>query len=345
MIPYWVVFLVPIFATLLPFVSARDLHVFSLFIFLLLASFLIGLRIEVGADWFAYERMFDAIGSKTFSEAIRFSDPAYALLNWICFQFGLGVVGVNTVCVFLFIYGLLQFCKSQPLPWLAISIAVPYLIIVVGMGYTRQAVAIGFVLWALTVWRDSKSLKFFFLVSVAVLFHKSAIVMMPFAFLMQKKSFLTRLIIITFLIILMYVFFRNFFASSAYLAYFVNNSYFSSGALIRVIMNLIPTIILFIFYRRFSKFDDRNLWMVIGFLSIISFFSVQVLSTATDRFALYLSPIQIAVFSRIPLVVNNKLARDLSLIGIMLFYTGVLYVWLNHAVHASYWVPYNSIFQ
>ncbi len=42
--------------------------------------------------------------------------------------------------------GLVQFCRKQPLPWLALAVAAPFIIIVVGMGYTRQSVALGFIL-------------------------------------------------------------------------------------------------------------------------------------------------------------------------------------------------------
>ena len=46
-----------------------------------------------------------------------------------------------------FIIGLTIFVKSLPNPWLGYVIAFPYLITVVGMGYSRQAVVIGFSLW------------------------------------------------------------------------------------------------------------------------------------------------------------------------------------------------------
>lgn len=40
----------------------------------------------------------------------------------------------------------MRFARSQPDPWLAVLVAVPYLVIVVAMGYSRQAVAIGILL-------------------------------------------------------------------------------------------------------------------------------------------------------------------------------------------------------
>ena len=38
---------------------------------------------------------------------------------------------------------LIRFCLAQADPWLSVLIAIPYMVIVVAMGYTRQAVALG----------------------------------------------------------------------------------------------------------------------------------------------------------------------------------------------------------
>ena len=72
------------------------------------------------------------------------------LLNWFAGQNELGIWFVNTICGGIFSYGLIAFARSQPRPWLALAVAVPYLIIVVAMGYTRQAAAIGFVMLGLS---------------------------------------------------------------------------------------------------------------------------------------------------------------------------------------------------
>ena len=43
----------------------------------------------------------------------------------------------------IFAIGLVVFCRNLPRPWLALAVAVPYLVIVVAMGYSRQGVALG----------------------------------------------------------------------------------------------------------------------------------------------------------------------------------------------------------
>jgi apolipoprotein N-acyltransferase len=62
-------------------------------------------------------------------------------------------------------------------------------------------------------------------------------------------------------------------------------------------------------------------------------------STADDRVALYLIPLQLFVLSRLP----DVMMRDQALASVFLVVLCsalIQFVWLNFAVHAEYWVPY-----
>lgn len=83
-----------------------------------------------------------------------------------------------TVCAAIFVIGLAKFALRQPNPWLVL-IAVPYLIIVVAMGYTRQAAAIGLVMWGLATFDRGRVRQFAVAVLAAVTFHFTAIAMLP----------------------------------------------------------------------------------------------------------------------------------------------------------------------
>ena len=89
------------------------------------------------------------------------------LLNWFAGQNELGFWFVNTVCGGIFSYGLIAFARSQPRPWLALAVAVPYLIIVVAMGYTRQAAAIGFVMLGLVRLGNGSFVRFALCIALA----------------------------------------------------------------------------------------------------------------------------------------------------------------------------------
>ena len=59
-------------------------------------------------------------------------------------------------------------------------------------------------------------------------------------------------------------------------------------------------------------------------------------STAVDRLALYIMPLQIAVLSRLPLI----LGRRLGVLIVVLYSVAIEFVWLNFATHARFWIPY-----
>ena len=151
MLPYWLLFLIPAFQAL----NATQVKVIKsgykrwpymwrfYFIFLF---FMIGLRHEVGGDWLQYLYLLEVGKNLSFSESVIFSDPAFGTINWIAAQYNFGIYFVNSIFALIFTWGLLVFCRSQPLPWLALVVAVPYLITVVAMGYSRQGVAIGLIM-------------------------------------------------------------------------------------------------------------------------------------------------------------------------------------------------------
>jgi len=109
----------------------------------LITAAMIGLRFKVGADWDAYLIIHTAIARLGPGEAIRYWEPGFVLINYLADRLGAEIWLVNLIAGAIFMYGLVKFARSQPEPWLAALVGVPYLIIGVGMGYTRQAAAIG----------------------------------------------------------------------------------------------------------------------------------------------------------------------------------------------------------
>src|SRR5690606_3675088 len=79
-------------------------------------------------------------------------------------------------------------CKNRRYPLMSALVAIPYLIVVVGIGYTRQSAAIGlFFLAILSIERD-KLAKYLFWVALAATLHKSAIVMAPLGVLASSNN-------------------------------------------------------------------------------------------------------------------------------------------------------------
>src|SRR3954452_9573754 len=101
----------------------------ALFLATLFPVFLIGFRYRVGTDYPTYLATFERINHLSLTRSLGVADVGYAALNWAVAQVGGGFWMVNLVCGVLFTYGLIKFAKIQPNPWLAVTIAIPYLVI------------------------------------------------------------------------------------------------------------------------------------------------------------------------------------------------------------------------
>ena len=86
---------------------------------------LIGLRVEIGADWGTYlVHLYNQI-DMPLSYPIFSKEPGYALANWTSARLGWDIYGVNLICSAFFSAGLVSYCRKQPYPWLALVLAFP----------------------------------------------------------------------------------------------------------------------------------------------------------------------------------------------------------------------------
>jgi hypothetical protein len=306
---------------------------------IVLVALMIGLRSEVGADWPTYKLLFTYATYADLGRALSIGDPGYQFLNWMVRQLDVEIWLVNLVCAGIFSWGLFRFAQAQPSPWLAVLVAVPYLIIVVAMGYTRQSVAIGILMAGLAaVHRGASTLRFAAYVALAATFHKTAVVALPLVVFSSEKN---RAVGVLTGIIAIYFFYTAFLADSVdkFVRNYIQAEYSSQGAAIRVAMNLVPAT-LFLFLQRRLGFADRErrIWF---YHSLAAFGMLALLlmlrsSTAVDRLALYIMPLQMAVLARVPNVVGARQGT----IMVVVYSLAVQFVWLNFATHSKYWLPY-----
>lgn len=141
----------------------------------------IGLRHEVGDDWNNYLSWLEVARGADLAAALQFTDPGYALLNWLGANWFGGIYFVNFACAVLAVIPLVIFCKRQANPALALLIAVPYVITVVYMGYTRQSVAVGFGMLAMLAVQQRAIRQYLIFVTIAALFHKAAVCLLVLA--------------------------------------------------------------------------------------------------------------------------------------------------------------------
>jgi hypothetical protein len=339
---YWALFAWPAAALLSRQRAAPGLSLAIWVATVVVFAVLIGLRDQVGGDWGSYQRQYLRIAGLDFLDALLYgrTDPGYAALNWVASRVDGGVHLVNTVCALVFMIGVSVFCRRQPLPWLALLVAVPYLIVVVAMGYTRQSAALGFVLVALVALQDGRLRAFVVLISAGALFHKSAVLLLPFAALAVTERRAWTAVWVGTVSVLMAALLLLEHRDALWRAY-VTAGMVSEGGSIRVTMNAIPALMLLAFRRALTPpGTERNLWCWIAVFALAMLPLVAVASTAVDRLALYFLPIQAFVYARLPLLFAEPARRSIIVFAIVGGYALVLWVWLNFAVHAPNWLPY-----
>nr|WP_314444319.1 EpsG family protein [uncultured Sphingomonas sp.] len=305
-------------------------------------TLMIGLRFTVGGDWGTYFVLFRRAGFQTFDQAIAQSDPGYALLNWTAQQLGSDVWLVNLACGLLTVWGIAALVRREPQPWLALLIAVPYLVVVVGMGYTRQAAALGLVMVGLARLLDTGSIaRLVFWVALGTLFHKSAIICLPLVAFTGRRSKAVDLALLASAAVGLYTLFVQD-SVDRLVRNYIDLRYSSSGAAIRISMSLLPAVIFLLFRRRlgFSE-EESRLWRNFSLVTLGATVALLLSpsSTAVDRVALYLLPIQFVVLARIP---GTLVSRSFGNLLVAAYTAAVLFIWLNYAANAQSWLPYRT---
>jgi hypothetical protein len=351
MIPYWTLFAIPALVALnsLPTRGIRrDGTRFTRFeavwlLSLVALTLMIGLRYRVGGDWGAYFTYLQQARVMSLGETLLRDDPGYRLLNELAVLTGWDMVFVNSVSGLLFSAGLLAFCRSLPRPWLALTVAVPYLVIVVSMGYTRQSIAIGLVMFGLVALGRRHPVKFIVWVLIAALFHKSAVVLLPIVALTATRD---RWLIILLVIITGVIGYRVLLGDAAehLIRNYVTAQYASAGALFRLGMNAVPAALLLIYRHRIRiPLAEYKVWILFALISLallIGFFVTNA-STALDRIALYMIPLQLFVFSHLPDLMGRYHRRNPAIVLlIVIYYALILTVWLVFGNFSRAWLPY-----
>lgn len=349
MIVYWLMFGFPALAATLTWQRGKpgDLNKLALSLLVIAFVIVIGLRYNVGADWLVYETIMWNISLVDLGTAMfQYGDPGFNLIGWVATRVGAEVWGANFVCGIILVAGLVHFCRQQDDQWLALCAAVPYLVIVVGMGYVRQGAAIGLLLVALVRFERGQVARSLVWIAVAATFHASAVILAP---LMAAAVVRKNIALVVPVAIagggLFYLLLQS--RLDSFYSIYIEAEYDSSGAMVRLLMNAIPGLLMLLFRRRFPGSPvGRALWLWFAVLSLLLVVAVLVSPSTTliDRVGLYLIPIQVYVFGNLTVGIGVKdRGRLLITVLAIAYYAAILFVWLNYATHSSFWLPYRFL--
>ena len=342
MIPYFFLIAIPVVFAFIPIDKKSAIQKILLFFTGIIYIFFIGFRHEIGSDWSSYLRMYDYIGSGTLTEGFERTEPGYVILNWLMAKINAGIYGVNLVAAIIFVLGLVKFAEKMPQPWLGLVSVTPYLVIAVGLGLTRQSAAIGLVFYMMAGWDKNSSVKNIIISLLAISFHYTAFIALVFVLQSMKMPVWLRWIFLLSGSAISFVILTKTEQYAVYEQLYVSQKIESFGALQHIALNAIPAIIYLIFIKKWNiTYGKNNLISLLSYLSLLSLLGISLSSTSTamDRLSLYLSPIQMLVYSSIPVVFKNKFFSVI----IVVMSLAILYAWLNYSNTAIDFLPYNNI--
>lgn len=347
MLPYWGLFVFSAVLALLPVWRPNTTR--GVVVAIVLSIFLVifvGLRFNVGGDWVTYDRIFLEVNRLDLFEALAAFDSLYSLINWVVGNLGGDIWHVNLICAAVFTYGLCRLCMTFPYPAVGWLTAVPFLIIVVAMGFTRQGASIGCLMAAIASYEGRLTPRLLLWSLAALGFHKSAILFLPIFVFATTRNRVVSLIAgaVTGVLFLAVFVLGN---VGRFLDIYVEAEMQSSGAAVRLALGLVSAILYFLFIDRAGVLGERQrLWRYTGFLALLLLpvYLYSTSSTVVDRVAYFLLPFQLMTFGYLPYMVRRSpMAIYVVISGIIMFNFVIFFTWLYFADNANYWIPYRNV--
>ena len=299
----------------------------------------------MGADWATYENIFDFfrnLRSEDLLMAARI-EPCYGALNYLAYLVGGDVHLVNLICAFLMLVGLVKFSHLMNLDaCLVLFLSTPYLLFAVGMGYTRQAVAIGIAFAALGYWIRGHHKTCYAAILLAVGFHYSAV----FLFLIiAMKNPRRALLIIPCAVLCAFVLIKT--LLSNYFSLYVENTedLHSSGVWLRLAMLLAGAATVYAQRARWRRYP--TLFRLLENASVLTISLVPVAffaSTLADRVCLYLFFLYLVALGRV-VSFSKPITRNIAFTTLIAATYGIFFLWFGISSYAaSSWIPYHMSF-
>ncbi len=100
-----------------------------------------------------------------------------------------------------------------------------------------------------------------------------------------------------------------------------------------------------LFYRRWKAiWQDADIWRVLSLVAIALIPMTFVASTAVDRIGLYLLPLQLVVFGRLPSLMRGMALQHATVAGVIFVYAVSFGVWQHLGQFAAgLWLPNSSL--
>ena len=306
----------------------------------------IGLRFQTGTDWFGYMNQLRVVKYLDLPKIWQQAEPGFWTLLWINDRTGWGLTGINIMSATVFLIGLFAFARKTASPWIAVAVATSYLVLTLGMGGIRQAMAMGLIFIVLADWNKRSTASKLLFIGAASLFHFSAVFMA--AFLAFGKGSSRRLQVLGIfgagLVVILLARSQPEQVDVYMQRYVGEGSVVAQGAIFHALLNALPAGVYLLFRKRWREYFGPNPLLIALSLAALAMLPlVFVSSIAASRLSMYLTVAPMMIWASAPLVFGGQKSQAQLAAGVLAVQAGVMVVWLAFANVAPAFFPYRNV--
>ena len=341
-------------------ITKNFLFIINISCFTLIVIFT-GFRFNVGADWNTYFSLFNQFKEFGFPSIQIFtsSDPIYITLNILSHRTSNSIYLVNLLIAFLFFISLYFLIQNQEDKLISILSSFLLVVIILNMGYARQALAVSFILFFFIFFIKKKYLTSSFFVILSILSHKTSILVFGLIFLIFLLSNLKFLkikyfFLVFFLSLIFFYYYRIDITRMIELYVYkdiplhitVKQKMTSEGVLPKILYILPYILIFFVFKKiKFINNNEKYIFHSLIFFVILSIPFLGYFSSLVDRILVYIYVLPSLIVPKvleIQYFQDKKKKFNLEIVVIIYSFLSVV-TWLMYANHSDYWVNYQNI--
>ena len=174
-------------------VSKKNLKILNLIVFFITIIFT-GFRYEIGADWNTYISLFNQFKDLGFPSIAIFqsSDPFYITLNIFSDRLNFSIIQVNFLISIIYFSAFYYLIEDQNFKMIALLSSFLFIVLILNMGYTRQALASAFIILFYHCFINKKIFLSILFFIFSVLSHKTSLVIyatLLITYIISNKNF------------------------------------------------------------------------------------------------------------------------------------------------------------
>jgi transmembrane protein EpsG len=312
----------------------------------LILLFVAGFRGDFTSDYQGYIDLFKSYNSFSFKELFynKFGqEMGYVILNWVIGMFttnSIYIMIITSLLIILLFFK--EYKKYSPVLWLSILMFVS-----IGSFYTsfntiRQILAAAIIFYGSKYLYKRNLLKYFLIVMLATVFHKTSIIMIVFYFVLNYKFNIKKLLITLFALFVSMTFLESILTivRKYFYSYYISSVYGMTGVNLKNLVLPLGILVFVLLHLRKLDFTNNKINIWVNATIFYAFFSI--LGTKVQliqRISEFFSPYSLLI---IPLIITQ--IKDKKLRAIYFFVMIVILISYNYVtLRGSGYDPYYFI--